>query len=797
MKIENTFKNQTSFKTNNCILKKSVLLILVFFPLFQFSQDFSDSWNGHFSYYNIKEVVKGNDKIFAAGENTVFSVDLQTDDINEITTVDGLSGELISTIYYSTFYELLIIGYENGLIEIKFDNDDEVLTVVDIINKLTIPSEDRRINHFYANENVIYISTNYGISVFDLERLEFGDTYFIGNGGAQIPVKQVSVYNGNIYAACQDNNGLKKASLTGSNLIDYRNWQTVVTGDFAAINTVDNRLYTARTNRKIYEVVNDVLNELFTYDSQIINVISVSNMLLVATSSNVFVYDSGFNLVFQTSVGDTGFATQFSSISINSNTVFIGTKDLGVLKVNIENPMAFEEVRPDGPLLNRVFKIRSFNGELWMVSGGYSRFYNFGGGIIFSGISHLKQGEWLNIPYDSISAKIENPRNLSHIAINPLNPNQVFISSYFSGLIEINDNEIVGLYDETNSTLEPFASNINLTLSGTYDSNGALWLMNGRVQRPLNKFVNGQWTSYGLEEIIPTTDDDRGFSDVIIDSDGTKFIGSHFNGVIAFNENNGNQLMNNISDETQNMPTFDIKALALDKRNQLWIGTPSGLRVLFNTSNFLQDDNPRAEEIIIEEDGVARELFDEQFISDIKVDGSNNKWVATIGAGVFYLSSDGQKTIFHFTTDNSPLPSNDVNDISIDDTNGLVYIGTENGLVSYKSGSTTTREDFSKSYAYPNPVRPGFDIVEEKVKIRDLPENVNIKITDIEGNLVAEAQSRTNQRYQGYNLEVDGGIAYWNGKNLANNIVASGVYLIMLSDLDSFETKVIKLMVVR
>ncbi len=778
-------------------MKKYLLLLFTLLPLLQFSQDFSESWNGHFSYNNIKDVVRGNNTIYAAGENTIFSVDTQTDEISEITTIDGLSGELISTIFYSEAYELLVIGYESGLMEIVFDNDDEILTVVDIINKLTIPSGDRRINHFFAYENFIYISTNYGISVFDLERLEFGDTYFIGAGGSQIPVKQVAVFNDNIYATCLSNNGLKKASLSNPNLIDFRNWQTIASGNFSGVTALENRLYVIGTNRRIYEVVNDALVSVFTFNNDIIDFKTVESNITITTNVDVFIYDSDFNLIFQTSVADTGFNTQFSATSIFSEALYIGTSDEGVLRVNISNPALFEEIRPDGPLLNRVFKIRNFNGELWMVSGGYSRFYNFGGGIRVSGISHLKQGEWLNIPYDSISAKIENPRNLSHIAINPLNPSQVFISSFFTGLIEINDNEVVGLYDETNSTLEPFASNINLTLSGTYDSNGALWLMNGRVQRPLNKFVNGQWTSYGLEEIIPTTDDDRGFSDVIIDADGTKFIGSHFNGVIAFNENNGNNQMNNISEESQNMPTFDIKALALDRRNQLWIGTPSGLRVLFNISNFLEEENPRAEEIIIEEDGVARELFDEQFISDIKVDGSNNKWVSTIGAGVFYLSPDGQNTIFHFTTDNSPLPSNDVNDISIDNTNGLVYIGTERGLVSYKAGSTTIREDFARAHAYPNPVRPGFDIVEEKVKIIDLPENVNIKITDIEGNLVAEAQSRTNQRFRGYNLEIDGGTAYWNGKNLANNIVASGVYLIMLSDLDSFETKVLKLMLVR
>jgi hypothetical protein len=779
-------------------LKKLFLLVFILFPLLQFSQDFSESWNGHFSYNNIKDVVKGNNKIFAAGENTVFSLDLETNEITEITTVDGLSGELISTIIYSELYELLIIGYESGLIEIVFDNDDQVLAVVDIINKLTIPSNDRRINHFFINENLVYISTNFGISVFDLERLEFRDTFFIGDGGSQITVKQVSILNGNIYAACQNNNGLKKADLSNPNLIDFRNWDTIATGDFTGVFSNNNRLYTARTNRTIYEVVNDALVNLFTYNNDIIGLKSVDNSTLITTNTNVFIYDTNFNLTFQTSVAESNFDTAFSAASIDANTIYIGSEDFGVLSVNTTNPTTFEEILPDGPLLNRVFKIRNFNGELWMVSGGYSRFFNFGGGIRNSGISHLKRGEWLNIPYDSISAKVDNPRNLSHIAINPLNPSQVFISSFFTGLIELNDNEVVGLFDENNSTLESFFNGINLTLGGTYDSDGALWLMNGRVQRPLNKFENNRWSSFDFSEIIPDgLSDDRGFSDVVIDSEGTKFIGSHFNGVIAFNESNGRQRMNNISEESQNLPTFDIKALALDRRNQLWIGTPSGLRILFNPSNFLDDDNPRAEEIIIEEDGVARELFDEQFISDIKVDGSNNKWVATIGAGVFYLSPNGQNTIFHFTTDNSPLPSNDVNDISIDNINGLVYIGTERGLVSFKSGSTITREDFSRAHAYPNPVRPGFDIVEDKVKITDLPENVNIKITDIEGNLVAEAQSRTNQRFRGFNLEIDGGTAYWNGKNLANNIVASGVYLVMLSDLDSFETRAIKLMVVR
>ena len=100
-------------------------------------------------------------------------------------------------------------------------------------------------------------------------------------------------------------------------------------------------------------------------------------------------------------------------------------------------------------------------------------------------------------------------------------------------------------------------------------------------------------------------------------------------------------------------------------------------------------------------------------------------------------------------------------------------------------------------YIYPNPVRPDFNISEDKIKIKNISENINIKITDIEGNLVAEAQSNVNLRYRGYNLEIDGGTAYWNGKNLSNNSVSSGVYVVLFSNTDTFETRVSKIMIIR
>lgn len=780
------------------MLKRLVLLLIYLFPVLQFSQDYSVLWEGHFSYYNIKDVVKGDNKIYAASENAVFSFDFQTNELEELTTINGLSGETISTIYYSDAYQLLVIGYENGLIEIVFDNDENVLTVVDILDKPTVTPENKRINHFNVIDNIIYISTNYGISVYDLERLEFGDTYFIGDLGSQIQVNQTAISGNYIYAACQDSGGLRKADITSPNLIDYQNWENVTTGNFLAITSVDDTLYAVNSNRRIYSVVNDILTEFFFYANVPLNVKSVEGNLIVVTKSNVFVYDDSFNLISQVSESDP-FVTEFTSVTLDSEHLYIGTKDFGVLKTLIIDPISYEEIHPDGPLLNIPFSIETGFGNLWVTFGEYTTTYN-PYPLNNRGISHLYQEEWVNIPYSqALGAKC-----LNSISINPFNDKQVFISSFINGLLEVNEDIPIILYNQNNSGLEslnlPSNPNyVDLRVGASFfDSKGLLWTMTSRIDEPLKSFnpSNNQWQSFSFTDIIiDGFDDNLGFSDLVIDNNQTKWVGSSNYGLIGFDEKRN--LIRSINSEEDNMPTTKVTALALDKRNQIWIGTLTGLRVLYNTSNFFADDNVKVDEIIILEDGIAKELLFQQSITDIKVDGSNNKWIGTADSGIFYFSSDGQKTIFHFTKNNSPLPSNSINDISIDDSNGIVYIATSKGLVSFHSGGSSPLEDLESAYAYPNPVRPSFDIVEQKVKIKGVSENVNIKITDIEGNLVAEAQSRTNLRYRGYNLEIDGGTAYWNGKNLANNVVASGVYLVMLSDLDTFETSVLKLMVVR
>ncbi|WP_425076597.1 two-component regulator propeller domain-containing protein [Psychroserpens sp. S379A] len=793
------------------------LLIVVIFLIITkpiFGQDFSNLWKGHFSYLNIVDISSTEDVLYAASENAVFTYDYHTNEIEIISTIEGLSGGVISRIHYSEANELLVVGYTTGLIDIVFD-DNEVLTVIDILNKVTIPPDKKNINSFNEHNGLLYISTDYGISVYDLERLEFGDSYFIGSGGTQIRVTQTTVYENFIYAACRDLNGIKRADLSNSNLIDFSQWETVRGGNFVGVNAIEDHIYAVGFNRQVYDVLNAPFNSLFTFPLVPVDYRKVGSNLVVTTKDEYYVFDNEFNLV-SSIVNTDELGVNFTAGTINNqDQVFIATEGIinegkpgrGVLKIIDNNILNFEEVHPDGPLSNNVFSIETPENEIWAVFGGYSRTFNFSGGIKRVGVSHFKDDEWNNVNFDDIASVINDPFFLSDIAVNPFNPNQVFISSYWSGIIEFNNDVPTTLYNQDNSSITPYSGNSILTTVVEFDQNGALWAMNCRTVEPLNKFENGQWTSYDFTSIIPVppVDSNLGFSSLVIDNQNTKFTGTFSFGLIGFNENGGEQI-DFASGEADNFPSPFVKALTIDNNGQLWIGTEKGLRILFNPANFFTDHE--VNNIVILEEGIPKELLFNQLVTTIAVDGSNNKWVGTADSGLFYFSPDGQETIFHFTKDNSPLPTNNINEVSIDDATGRVYIATSSGLLSFLSGGTKPEETLDDAFVYPNPVRPEYNIlgsnnlndINNGVKISNLTENVNIKITDIEGNLVAEAQSKVNQRSSkaNYNFAIDGGTAIWNGKNLANNVVATGVYLIFISDLDSpEETKVLKLLIVR
>jgi hypothetical protein len=738
-------------------------------------------WQGYFSYNEVKDVSVSSTTIFAASENALFSKNTTDNQIKTTNTIDGLSGQTISSLYYSAVFDKTLIGYENGLIVLINEADGTMLKVVDIINK-QLPANRKKVNHFMEFDGIVYVSCDFGIVQFNLKSMLFGDTYFIGDAGTEISVRQTAIHNGFIYAAT--NNGIRSASIINKNLNDYEQWVRIASGSWSGITAFAAELIAVSDSGNInkYNTSTNSFIQFSTLPESAVDIRATGNYLIVTTAASVYVYSEQWSLVRQiNNVQVTGYSPVFTCATSINDIIYIGTKENGLLTTTIVKASAFENITPMGPLRNNIFAFQTTSNSLWAVYGDYDASYN-PYALDSYGISKFSQDGWLNIPY----ASVLGAKSICRITVNPNKEEEVYASSFFSGLLKIDADKPTLLYDQTNSGLESLTfagpNYIDIRINGAvFDKNGDLWVTNSRVKNGLKVLkTNGQWQRFSTENILDASEDNS-FGRMLIDRNGTKWMATNRDGVVGFNEGNNTFKKITIGTDTGNLPASDVRALAIDNRNQLWIGTIKGLRVLPNIGNFQTGDQLTANPIIIVDDNLAQELLYEQFITDIAVDGANNKWIGTADSGLFFVSPNGQETKYHFTINNSPLPSNVINDIDINSSTGEVFIATAKGMISFKGIATKASEDLTNVYVYPNPVRPEYD---GTVKIAGLINRANVKITDIAGNLVYEAIS-------------EGGTMEWDTTAFGKYNVASGVYMIFISAQDGVETKVKKVMIIR
>lgn len=740
-------------------------------------------WQGYFSYNEVRDLSESENRLFAACETALFSKNRSTNEIKTFNTVDGLSGETISTIYHSQQYNRTFVGHDNGLLIMINEATEEITLLVGIRDQAGgIPPNKKKINHIYEYNEKLYISTDFALVEFKLTDFTFGDTFYISPTGAQAEVLKTTVLNEEIYAVTL-NHGIRKAPLSNPNLVNFEAWETFDGGFWKGIVTFNNQLVAVNSNNIIYRFIGSTPSSVLSVGQPFLDLRSRGDRLIATTSTRVVVMNESFSQIVSiqsTSIPD--LTSNFTSGTIIGDTIYIGTFENGVIETSLTNPSSFEVLLPQGPNRNNIFSITiTPSGTLWATYGDYSQFNN-PYPLDEYGISKLAQEEWLNIPYEELFGA----KSIVRVTVDPTNENTVYASSYFSGLLKLEDDVPTTLYNTTNSGLQSLvlAGNptyVDIRIEQTaFDKEGNLWVSNGLIANMLKVFrTNGQWQSYDVSDVL------GGFtsnSRMSVDKNNTKWLCTLDEGLIAFNENFNNRLIKITEGQNEgNLPSSAVQCAIVDNRNQLWIGTRRGLRVLPSVDRFLNEEELTTNSIIILDDGLAQELLFGQFITDIAVDGANNKWIGTADAGVFQFSPNGQQTLQRFTSANSPLPSNVINDIEINGTTGEVFIATSKGMVSFKGTSTKPNENLQDVYVYPNPVRPGFD---GTVKISGLTSKANVKVTDIEGNLVYEEIS-------------EGGTIEWDTTAFGKYKVASGVYMIFISTDDALDTTVKKVMIVR
>lgn len=775
-------------------MKKITQIILILFVHQIWSQiDYSESWQDFYSYNNVKDFLKVDTDIFAIADNALFKYNLNSGEINKISSVNGLSGETTSSIYYSKLYNKTVIGYENGLLEI-IDADGTIIVAKDIVNFSY--SGSKQINSITGYENKLYLATSFAIVVYNLETLQFGDTYFIGNQSTEVLINDIKIVNDIIYAATDD--GIFTADVFNPNLIDYNSWANSFSGNFVSIAIFNNQVYTAR-DRNLYVVENNALVLKNTSTQTIKSIEASSAYLTVGTQRTIVVFsDNLTEVASHTSTSTDPFYYNLNTAYFENNELFIGTLEFGILKSNLLQIADFTEIHPEGPISNAPFSIAAKENQLWVVYGGYDAAYTPLNGK--HPVSHFNGVNWLNKPYSDFNVK-----NLVNITFDAFNINKVYVSSWGAsnpndvsntgGMLIIEDDEVTDFWNYTNSELEKvnlpqYPTYISTRINGSaMDNKGNLWIANSWVDNRIKKYSQGgSWSSVDMSSTITNTA--LGLNELEIDKTSTVWIGSRRNGVLVYNESGNNKTSLTTEENRGSLPDLNVRTVKSDARNRLWIGTKKGMVVLYNASNVFNQAIVNAEPVIILDDGIPKKLLGDQAVNSIAIDGADNKWFGTEIGGTLQTNPTGSTTLQNFNKDNSPLPSNNILKIAIADNSGLVYFATDKGIVAFNSNVAEYGENLQEVYAYPNPSTKNNEFITiDGRNGTHLPKDTNIKIVDTAGNLVYETNIKEGQ-------ELFGGKVVWNKTNLAGKKVASGVYIVLLTANENSETEVAKIAII-
>lgn len=745
------------------VLKRKVFcsLLLVVFCFEMFAQtDYSDSWEDFYSYVNAKSVVKNGNFIYVIVDNGVFSVNEDDDAVQKFSSVHGLSGEATSAICYSSAIESFVVAYESGLFEIVA-TDGAVQRVVDIV--LSEVSSQKGINALYEVEGMLYLATSFGIVLYDLVSGEFVDTFFVGANSSLVSINDIILANGDIYASSDD--GIYRANLS-ENLNDANNWIRFSSGVYTSLGFFDGDLLVAK-DKKIYKIDESFnLNQKVSVSAQVTDFHTDGGSLIVGTSSKTEIYNGNYQKLHS-------IATPSNGVFIDGQKIYLATSDRGVLRSQLSNPEGFTELHPDGPLNNQAFSISVKNQDLWVVYGGFSYDYK----VLHQelGVTHYNGEAWVQIPYNSAFPAAD----ITQAAIDPNHANRVYLSSYKHGILVLEDDVPIRVLNYENSGLARWIysghAGIEHTISGVvFDENGSLWVANtwtkGNEDISLQKMEANAVTS----SIKFSNNSVTGINTLFRDNYKNVYMGTTL-GLWIYNEDTNQTAIVNTEDSKGKLPELNVRAVAVDKNQRVWIGSEEGGLVYFDDmQNVYSGSFSNAERLIIVDDGTPKELLGSVRINDIYIDGSDTKWFATHSGGVVHTNSTGQETLHLFNEENSPLPSNEVLEIQMDESTGKVFFLTSKGIVAYNSDIASHGDALSEVYGYPNPaLKQHSEVTIVGADGQGLPFGTNVKIVDVAGNLVFE--SNTIEELSPY-----GGKIVWDKTNLAGNPVASGVYIVLL-----------------
>jgi hypothetical protein len=261
-----------------------------------------------------------------------------------------------------------------------------------------------------------------------MKRREIKDTYIIGHDAKEVNVKHITIMGNRIYAVSPQ---LLYSALLSDPLSDYSYWQTqaLPTGkEVSAFCAYDELLYMVRDN--VLCSYRDTQWQKHTTSYKVNGLCPTDQHLFILPKNQAGV-----------AIAETDLSLQMTDMGMITDIVQDGSSywwaSVSSELVRGADRQAF---RPDGPINNIAYRMRTFGDRLYVVPGGRWATQNKTPGEIM----FYENGTWTNISNAQLNeATGTTILDLMNVAQDPNDKNHYFVTSYGTGLLEMYDDDVI------------------------------------------------------------------------------------------------------------------------------------------------------------------------------------------------------------------------------------------------------------------------------------------------------------------------------------------------------------------
>lgn len=768
------------------------------------------SWRQHTPYSNTLGVCKLGDRIYCGSPSGLFYFDTDDGSLSTVNKVNGLYGVGISCMQKHPSQEILMVGYEDGTLNMIREN--QVYSLRDISTSSMIIGS-KRINRIKFYKNEALICTDFGLVIFNLDKREVKESNInLGASGSNLKVLDATRFENYYYALTA--NGVKSVFAKE----DFKNplkWNSYGGSEFLpldpnvyrTIDSIENKLIIGTTagfhvkaeGSFIFPLTAERVFQTFTKQTPRF----FNGEYFVAADADVLVFDE--DLHFKR-VEKNDKITRPTDCLVWNNHLWVSDLISGLVeRIDESNSNVFLPNAPGDPYS---FSLSSYKDKIVSNFGSYT----FGTGLNRNnnrnGFAIFDNNQWSTFNRN-VDARIPDMSDVVSSKYNPIDQ-KLYLATYGFGIITKQQDSYTVINDRTSNgalcnLIFPdciFNRNTSDSLLDSFyvrvpdldfDLYGNLWALNNLTgpfppdESLVMRDGNGQWKKFRIN-----ADNRKSPLGLLVDRNNYKWVrmapgvGGSNSGIVVFNGDGSKQIALNNQSNQGNLPSSDVYAIKEDKQGYIWVGTQKGLAVYYNPFNAFYSGGISASTPIYPP-AAGRPVLENDIVTCIEIDGGNRKWIGTKENGLWLFNADISSVIYHFTKDNSPLLSDFIYSIALNKSTGELFIATDKGLVSFQTDATEnvdasgrlTPEDCANQdiSIFPNPVEKGYD---GQIAVKGLASNSIVKFVTASGKLVHETIAI-------------GGMATWNGKTYEGNKAIPGIYIVLSSTPDGKANCVSKL----